>query len=648
MVVDGRNQPFLSVKTFVCPWTKKTSFNNNEDDSTDDSNIMLEYEPLAIQESVHFYLESEFHSTESSSLLTAQSSFGFVTGMHNTTDEIENNEALQKEFDDVRCASQRLFVEHGSPRSIDTSSDEDRKSVKRKRDKGSSCECKTDEHQLTLEDIYTQDKYPSNFSNSHSPVTTNRRKQVKILGTSFKSHKSSDIDKKCKNFALNTIPKVFNDLTPFKDCITENSVVNILFLVTQVNETRDVKIKSGTNAGSFVAVSSLLIADESKSAFKLTLWREASSWTDKICIGDFAVATGVKVGKWREEFVGQTTFKSSFFNLHQPETILSNACLRLVSQERFNSIFRWARSEHPYFFAVSRVTRTVEFTEMARLRDNTLVHFRGKVMSVHGTSASSTYRFGDQQLSKITVVLAERPGDMIKLFLWGRQAKWMNQIQEGLGRVWEFKYVTAKYSTDTGCVSLHTTPRSTKTKLVAEDKNARLIVPRFEYNAHQRRKFSNLSDLLGSKYIGLAEVDAGITSLQFHCESDKTIIVDQTESAINQLKGKIDKLVYIGCGSCSRALVQDHNGVYGQCVYCVVANPGYQYAIDYYYKPLTIFVNDSCVALHVEAFSRVVSRLFEQFPAKSLAQKPVNASSHDSEFEDSFIGYLKEIGRAHV
>ena len=88
----------------------------------------------------------------------------------------------------------------------------------------------------------------------------------------------------------------------------------------------------------------------------------------------------------------------------------------------------------------------------------------------------------------------------------------MNQLQEALGRVWEFQYLTAKYNSETGCVSLHSTPRSTKTKLSLEDKNASVLMSRFDESAKQRRKFANLCHLLESKYTGLAEVEAEVTS----------------------------------------------------------------------------------------------------------------------------------------
>jgi len=213
----------------------------------------------------------------------------------------------------------------------------------------------------------------------------------------------------------------------------------------------------------------------------------------------------------------------------------------------------------------------------------------------------------------------------------------MNQLLEGLGQVWEFQFLTAKYSSDSECVTLHSTPRSTKSKLSPEDKNALSIMSRFDEGSEPAIKFANLRDLLESKYSGLAEVEARISSVQFHCQ-DEVILLDQTRATIDRLKENLEKLVYVGCGSCSRVLVQDQNGVYGQCLYCVVANPQYKYSIGHYYKPLTITLSDSCVSVEVEAFNSAISRLFPDFPAKTLLQRSrAHASSRDQSYVDSFV-----------
>ena len=178
-------------------------------------------------------------------------------------------------------------------------------------------------------------------------------------------------------------------------------------------------------------------------------------------------------------------------------------------------------------------------------------------------------------------------------------------------------------------------------KLPVDDKNASSFMLRFDETAKPTKTFANVHDLLESKYTGLAELEAEITSLQFHCKDE--VVVDETVPSTETLKKTIGKLVFIGCGSCSRALVQDKNGVYCQCSHCVVANPSYQYTTSYYYKPLTLVLGDSRTSLQVEAFVCVISRLFHDFPAKTLIQTAANGLSDDKSFVDSFVPFIKAL-----
>lgn len=179
-------------------------------------------------------------------------------------------------------------------------------------------------------------------------------------------------------------------------------------------------------------------------------------------------------------------------------------------------------------------------------------------------------------------------------------------------------------------------------KLPLDDKYASSLMLRFDGTAKPTKRFANVHDLLESKYTGLAELEAEITSLQFHCK-DEVVVVDETVPSTENLKKTIDKLVFIGCGSCSRALVQDKNGVYCQCAHCVVANPSYQYTTSCYYKPLTLVLGDSRTSLQVEAFGSVISHLFHDFPAKILIQTAVKGLSDDKSFVDSFVTFIKAL-----
>lgn len=389
---------------------RKVHNNGNDVELTDESDVTIEYDPLAIQESVCFYLESEFKNVENISSSSSSQPFGSDAEFHIPDDEhaSSHSDALQKEFEDIRSASQKLLVDDRAE-SFSSSRgdiDHDSRGLKRKAEEYQNLD-HIDTHQLTMEDIYTQDKYLSS-SDSCNPAKREARIRSPIsiscrgsLNGSFQNDNNSH--EHGSSPCVLMVPKVSGNLTLLRDCTEENSIVNMLFIVTQVNDIRDVQVKSGVSAGNFVALSSLVIADDSKSCFKLTLWREASRWTEKINPGDFAVATAIKIGKWRDEYVGKTTFNSGFYNLHQPKATLSKGCLNLVSQVRLNSLVTWVRSEHSYLLTGDHLKKNVEFTEITHLHSNTLVHFRGKLISVHRASSSSNiYHFGVQQLTKIS------------------------------------------------------------------------------------------------------------------------------------------------------------------------------------------------------------------------------------------------------
>lgn len=387
---------------------RKVHNNGNDVELTDESDVTIEYDPLAIQESVCFYLESEFKNVENISSSSSSQPFGSDAEFHIPDDEhaSSHSDALQKEFEDIRSASQKLLVDDRAE-SFSSSRgdiDHDSRGLKRKAEEYQNLD-HIDTHQLTMEDIYTQDKYLSS-SDSCSPAKREARIPISIscrgsLNGSFQNDNNSH--EHGSSPCVLMVPKVSGNLTLLRDCTEENSIVNMLFIVTQVNDIRDVQVKSGVSDGNFVALSSLVIADDSKSCFKLTLWREASRWTEKINPGDFAVATAIKIGKWRDEYVGKTTFNSGFYNLHQPKATLSKGCLNLVSQVRLNSLVTWVRSEHSYLLTGDHLKKNVEFTEITHLHSNTLVHFRGKLISVHRASSSSNiYHSGVQQLTKIS------------------------------------------------------------------------------------------------------------------------------------------------------------------------------------------------------------------------------------------------------
>lgn len=399
--------------------------------------IVLEYDPELVQESVNSYLDQEFFQQHDETAAFCNSLRCFESVF--TQDKIQSPDKLQREYEAVNLESQIL---------LKNSISEGPSSHRFSRERGLGDDMADDDtHQLTEDDVYTQFctrkalKYDKNTSLSSSEktnksqplfsqstsksstkedekATTNLqetttpdepsaapRETAEPLEPSASKTQTNDVSKRGRAF-----PNISDKLAYLAQCTKLNDLVNVCVIVLQVNPVREIQIKSGTNKGDYIPLSSVIVADVSKSHFKLTLWRQASRWTDRIIPGDIIIATGIRIESWRNEYIGQTTFNSCFYNLHQPIKPLSSDWLHLVSQERLDELLKQAKKDHCYLFrkadSVMITRQQVKFTRISEMKNNTLVHFRGflrKVEVMVNQANNGTYQFGNQRLPKIKI-----------------------------------------------------------------------------------------------------------------------------------------------------------------------------------------------------------------------------------------------------
>ena len=386
---------------------------DDKSQESEESDLRLDYD-LNLQESLHFYLDSEFlgYGSNVADSIAAAVQASDKNPDDNQRDVLSNNSEnvdLQNEFMDINEASQRLILESLAPSSdlLEESAESGEESkviegLDKEKDSGFKSMLT---HPLTADNVYTQiSESPSSLhvgSSSGSSNETVAKADAATSNSATKAHVQS-FATQVKHIPV--LPKISHQLSVLGDCTEKGSLVNIIFVVLQINATREIQIKSGLNAGQYVPLSSMLVADESKSYFKLTLWREASAWTEKILPGEFIVATSIQIGNWRSENVGQTTYRSNFYNLHQPKKPLSREWCQLVSQERLNQLILWTRQSHPYLFSSAQAKKEVVFKEIAELEDSMLVHFRGVLTAVTILSkVEGMYTFGNEQLPKIVL-----------------------------------------------------------------------------------------------------------------------------------------------------------------------------------------------------------------------------------------------------
>ena len=383
----------------------------------DESETMLEYDiSTSTRQSgtgqvwplLNLSLDSEFVESgvqgnfpDGSGGLCAEKSFIGDTGSEGKMAAEERN--AQAEFELITATSQRLMLQTQCYFDSDTScSLSEPGCATNAKTLYPDCireDVKVDSatHRFTADDFYTQNWPIDSQSTSVMLDSTST--------TSATSERHSDSSKSSDNMTefRPTVPDVADRLTKLANCTQEDSIVNIFFIVIQVNPVREIKIKTGINVNQFVSLSSVLAADESKSLFKITLWREAARWTEKMNPGDLVDATGIKIQKWRDEFIGQTIYHTGFFNLHQPVNPLSPHWLRVVTQQRLNELIAWSKKEHHYLFR-SKERAVVQFKKIDDLRDGEIVHFRGLLAAVNTfTGSKNAYSFGSRQLSRISL-----------------------------------------------------------------------------------------------------------------------------------------------------------------------------------------------------------------------------------------------------
>lgn len=411
--------------------------------TSEDSCIFLEYDPELVQGSINSYLDQVF--SEGSPFAAAPDSC-FVEVKRPATDENQESFSdLQKEYETVNNESQALL--NGISNSPLTRTESRNKAKAKTLTARLVC---NDTHPLTNEDVYTQQQTPNsvtenndrgvcvasssssskprasasskstNDETSESPKspslsssTTDHDQGInpslKSSSESLTSTKASvDSNQNQRKTPIPTcaLPKISDKLSHLSECTKIRSLVNLCVLVLQVNPVKEIQIKSGRNAGQFVPLSSIIVSDSTKSHFKLTLWRQASGWTEKIVAGDIIVATSIRIETWRDELIGQTTFNSSFYNLHQPQKPLASAWLQLISQDRLDTLVEWARKSYGYLFRKTSSAPVPKYTRISDLQNNTLVHFRGILRSVSALltnkSLKNTYKFGSRRLPKIS------------------------------------------------------------------------------------------------------------------------------------------------------------------------------------------------------------------------------------------------------
>ncbi|RXM29782.1 Protein FAM35A [Acipenser ruthenus] len=94
-----------------------------------------------------------------------------------------------------------------------------------------------------------------------------------------------------------------------RSCVDQAQRYKVLACVLNPCHLKEVRVRSGTSAGSAVPLATIVVTDQSGTERKVVLWRAAAFWALTVYPGDLVVITDVSVkeDQWRGETVLQST-----------------------------------------------------------------------------------------------------------------------------------------------------------------------------------------------------------------------------------------------------------------------------------------------------------------------------------------------------
>nr|XP_020482213.2 shieldin complex subunit 2 [Labrus bergylta] len=376
-------------------------------------------------------------------------------------------------------------------------------------------------------------------------------------------------------------------------CDKRGVCYSVLVTVVHPCHLKEVKVKSGAAAGSFVPLASIVVTDQSGVEMKVVLWRRAAFWVLTVSPGDILLITGLQVNedRWRGETVLQSTFSSKLLNLGPITASTSPAAPQRVDACSLNSLCCFLRERRPLLVSSKlcppQDLNRLPYVPLRSLRVNTLVHALLRVTHTHistdwRSEAESRCRAAVQLKAVLTV---EQPdGQHGTLLLWGAAVDWLPRVNRDTAAVWDFRVLLVRDSLTSEVLELHSTPWSSLQALDLADRRAQNFLQPQPTRPGNSSLELDLDTLLSQKYSGEVELRVQVIAFQFQ---DYPPSQDAPQPVLNSSTSLDDILValsgditYTGCGRCSAELDTDANGIYLPCYPCLPHT-----AVRRYYRP---------------------------------------------------------------
>ncbi|KAJ8248468.1 hypothetical protein GJAV_G00242340 [Gymnothorax javanicus] len=428
------------------------------------------------------------------------------------------------------------------------------------------------------------------------------------------------------------VPLQCGPTTPLNRCESRGVRYSVLVAVVYPCHLKEIKVKSGTWAGSTVPLATIVVTDQSGVDMKVVLWRTAAYWALTVYPGDLLFITGLMLheDKWRGEVVLQSSYSSRLLNLGQLTACLPPPVPQNVSGRAVKELWTHLCKKHPLLVTLPRRAvqdpQAIPYARLRLLQQDTLVHALLKVtcaamVTAWRDEAESSSRTGGVQKALLSVEQGD--GHQGALVLWGSAMAWLQRIHRNQGAVWEFRVLLVKRNTATGRLELHSTPWGSCEPLFPNDKRA------VEFHSWAPSKTStasleiDLCTLLSQKYSGDVEFKGQIVAFQFQGTSSQNASLLMNEETPSQkiLETMSGDVTFTGCGRCGAELETDDNGIYRPCYPCLP-----QTSVRRYYRPAVLTVKDGSSQVCVQVPSSLVQKILLNTSPDKL-NKTIDASS---------------------
>ncbi|XP_028278598.1 shieldin complex subunit 2-like [Parambassis ranga] len=388
--------------------------------------------------------------------------------------------------------------------------------------------------------------------------------------------------------------------TPLSLCIKPGERHSVLVAVVHPCHLKEVKVKSGPSAGTFVPLASIVVTDQSDVEMKVVLWRRAAFWVLTVNPGDVLLITGLQVeqDRWRGETVLQSTFNSKLLNLGQISTSTSLPVTQQVDARSLSSLCGFLRERRPLLVSLPhrppQDLSRLPYILLRSLKVNTLVH---ALLRVTHTLISSEWRSEAESRSRSAVLqkaalTVEQPGGQQGVLqLWGAAVDWLPNFNKNRGAVWDFRVLLVRDSLTSDLPELHSTPWSSVRAVDPSD----CRLQDFQLMVRPLRGSSgplelDVDTLLSQRHCGEVELRVQLLSFCFQhappSQNSPQLVLDSSTPLEGIMAALSGDITYTGCGRCSAELDTDANGIYSPCYPCLPHT-----AVRCYYRPGVLTVS---------------------------------------------------------